>query len=801
MSEQKDQDKFKNKKTLSLKLGSKPVIAPKRNIEAGKTVIVEKKRFKRTITNENQESVTRQKKPTNQEKNIIEENIKTQMDKKSGVVLKPLTKDEQKKILSAESKKDKKDAIEKIRTGHLKNNTEQNQNVNTSDINQKIDNKENKKELEKKKFLDNESVLLDKKKPQNTLGKRKIRERKVTIVTALSDIDERTRSLAAYKRAKQKIKKTQIDQEPAKKIIREVNIPEFITVKELANRMTEKSGDLIKSLMKMGMMATINESIDADTAELLVTEFGHKYKRENIEDIEKDLISKDSKAKKDQSRSPIVTIMGHVDHGKTSLLDKIRNANVVSGESGGITQHIGAYEVNHKQDNITFIDTPGHAAFTDMRARGANVTDIVVLIVAADDGVMPQTQEAIAHAKSANVPIIVAINKCDKPEADPQKIKQQLLSEDLIVEDLSGDVQCVEVSAESGENINKLLDSIIVQSELSELKSNNETFAEATVIEAYIDKGRGPICNIIVTNGKLCVGDIAVAGSEYGKVRAILNDSGESLKEAISSMPVQVLGLNQPPEAGDSFVTVESEEKARELCEIRSQIKQNNKLPKKVKNIDGENTFGSLSDNKEILEVVVKADTRGSSEAIIYQIENIKSEKISIKVIHSGVGFINESDVALASASNALLISFNTTTTKEAKVKAKVSNINIKNFNIIYELIEYVSDYASGRLKPQFKENFVGKAEVLQIFKVSKIGSIAGCKVVEGIVNKNAKAKIVRNDETVYSGDILSLKREKDEANEVKSGTECGISLKEFNDFEVGDFIEVFSVEEIVQTL
>ena len=801
MSEQKDQDKFKNKKTLSLKLGSKPVIAPKRNIEAGKTVIVEKKRFKRTITNENQESVTRQKKPTNQEKNIIEENIKTQMDKKSGVVLKPLTKDEQKKILSAESKKDKKDAIEKIRTGHLKNNTEQNQNVNTSDINQKIDNKENKKELEKKKFLDNESVLLDKKKPQNTLGKRKIRERKVTIVTALSDIDERTRSLAAYKRAKQKIKKTQIDQEPAKKIIREVNIPEFITVKELANRMTEKSGDLIKSLMKMGMMATINESIDADTAELLVTEFGHKYKRENIEDIEKDLISKDSKAKKDQSRSPIVTIMGHVDHGKTSLLDKIRNANVVSGESGGITQHIGAYEVNHKQDNITFIDTPGHAAFTDMRARGANVTDIVVLIVAADDGVMPQTQEAIAHAKSANVPIIVAINKCDKPEADPQKIKQQLLSEDLIVEDLSGDVQCVEVSAESGENIDKLLDSIIVQSELSELKSNNETFAEATVIEAYIDKGRGPICNIIVTNGKLCVGDIAVAGSEYGKVRAILNDSGESLKEAISSMPVQVLGLNQPPEAGDSFVTVESEEKARELCEIRSQIKQNNKLPKKVKNIDGENTFGSLSDNKEILEVVVKADTRGSSEAIIYQIENIKSEKISIKVIHSGVGFINESDVALASASNALLISFNTTTTKEAKVKAKVSNINIKNFNIIYELIEYVSDYASGRLKPQFKENFVGKAEVLQIFKVSKIGSIAGCKVVEGIVNKNAKAKIVRNDETVYSGDILSLKREKDEANEVKSGTECGISLKEFNDFEVGDFIEVFSVEEIVQTL
>ena len=367
-------------------------------------------------------------------------------------------------------------------------------------------------------------------------------ERKVTIVTALSDVDERTRSLAAYKRAKQKTKKSNIEQEPAKKIVRDVYIPEFITVKELANRMTEKSGDLIKSLMKMGMMATINESIDADTAELLVTEFGHNFKRENIEDIEKDLISKDNKAKKNDLRSPIVTIMGHVDHGKTSLLDNIRKSNVVSGESGGITQHIGAM-VEHISKKITFIDTPGHAAFTDMRARGANVTDIVVLIVAADDGVMPQTKEAISHAKSAKVPIIVAINKCDKPESNPQRIKEQLLSEDLIVEELSGEIQSVEVSAETGSNIDKLLDAIVLQAELSELKTNNETFAEATVIEANVDKGRGPICNIIITNGKLKVGDIAVAGSEYGKVRAILNDKGENLKEAVSSMPVQVLGL------------------------------------------------------------------------------------------------------------------------------------------------------------------------------------------------------------------------------------------------------------------
>ncbi|GIR04719.1 MAG: hypothetical protein CM15mP16_00960 [Candidatus Pelagibacterales bacterium] len=795
-------DKTKKKKTLSLKLGTKPLIAPKRNIEAGKTVIVEKKRYKRGINTETQSQI-----PSTKKKNTIEKNLQENTEKstnKSGVVLKPLSKDEQKRILQADSKKEKKDEIDKIRSGKSPNQSEkqnpsfvENKN-NNIDI---VDNRDLKKDSDKKKNSEKLNETEDRKKTQNTFGRKKIRERKVTIVTALSDIDERTRSLAAYKRAKQKTKKTQSEQEPAKKLVRDVYIPEFITVKELANRMTEKSGDLIKSLMKMGMMATINESIDADTAEILVTEFGHNFKRENIEDLEKDLISKDIKAEKNDIRSPIVTIMGHVDHGKTSLLDKIRNSNVVSGESGGITQHIGAYEVIHNSKKITFIDTPGHAAFTDMRARGANVTDIVVLIVAADDGVMPQTKEAISHAKSAKVPIIVAINKCDKPESNPQKIKEQLLSEDLIVEDLSGEIQSVEVSAETGSNIDKLLEAIVLQAELSELKTNNETFAEATVIEANVDKGRGPLCNIIVTNGKLKVGDIAVAGSEYGKVRAILNDKGQNLMEAVSSMPVQVLGLNEPPEAGDSFVTVESDEKARELCEIRSQIKKNKVLPKKIKNIDNDLAFGSLENSKEILEVVIKADTRGSSEAIIHQLENIKSDKIIINVIHSGVGFINESDVALASASNALLLSFNSTTTKEAKAKAKINNLSIQNFNIIYELIEFVSNFASGKLKPTIKENFIGKAEVLQIFKVSKIGAIAGCRVVEGSVNKSAKVKVTRNEKTIYDGDILSLKREKNEANEVKSGTECGISIKEFNDFEVGDFIEAFSIEEIAQSL
>ena len=795
----------KNKKTLSLKLGSKRNFAPVNSFETGKTVIVEKKRLRRNNPTQTQNPDQTQNKeiPKQNIKSDVKQTIKLEPDlnsdvaSKSGVVLKPLSKDEQKRILKAGTNEEKKKEISKIRGDDIKNVTEPNviENVDIELVKELQDDK-------KKDYTDNKAEeFKERKKPSVSFGRKKTRERKVTIVTALSDVEERTRSLAAYKRAKQKNKKTNIEAEPQKKLVREVNIPEHITVKELANRMTEKSGDVIKSLMKMGMMATINESLDADTAELIVTEFGHKFKRENVEEIEQDLISKDLKAVKDQARSPIVTIMGHVDHGKTSLLDKIRNTNVVSGESGGITQHIGAYEIVHKKKNVTFIDTPGHAAFTDMRARGANVTDIVVLIVAADDGVMPQTKEAISHAKSAKVPIIVAINKCDKPEADVKKIKEQLLGEELIVEELSGDIQCVEVSAETGLNLDQLLDSIILQAELLELKANYKTFVEATVIEANIDKGRGPICNAIITNGRLCVGNIAVAGTEYGKVRAILNDKGQSLKEASASMPVQVLGLNSAPEAGDSFVTVENEETAKELCELRSQIKKNKLAPKKIKNIDNEQAFGSLDNLKEIVEVVVKSDTRGSTEAIVNQLEDIQSEKVSIKVIHSGVGFINETDVALAMASNALLISFNTSVTKEAKQKAKINKQDISNFSIIYELIEYVSDYASGKLKPQIKENYLGKAEILQVFKVSKIGSIAGCIVADGLISKDAKARVFRDEESIFDGDISSLKREKNEANEVRAGTECGIGIKDFDEFKVGDFIEVYNVEEIAQSL
>ena len=641
----------------------------------------------------------------------------------------------------------------------------------------------------------------DKKKPSGGYGRKNLRERKVTIVTALSGMDERTRSLAAYKRSKQKTKKNISNNDPQQKIIREVNIPEHVTVKELAIKMAEKSGDVIKSLMKMGMMATINETLDADTAELIVTEFGHKFKRENVEELEKDLISHNDNAAKDSTRPPIVTIMGHVDHGKTSLLDKLRNSNIVSGESGGITQHIGAYQIKHNDKKITFIDTPGHAAFTEMRARGANVTDIIILIVAADDGVMPQTQEAISHAKSANVPIIVAINKCDKPEANPKKIKEQLLSEEIIVEELSGDVQCVEISAETGMNFDKLLESIVLQSELADLKANNETYAEGSVIEANVDKGRGVISNIIITNGCLKVGDIAVAGSEYGRVRAILDDQGKNLKEALPSSPIQMLGLGNAPLAGDSFVIVDTEKKALELINIRKEIYKTKTQPKSVKTFDNETAFNFASQSKELVEIVLKSDTRGSTEAIVNQINKILSDKVNINVIHSGVGLINESDVALAAASNALLVSFNTSATKEAKIKAKVNKTNIADFSIIYELITYVSDYATGQLKPEIKENYLGKAEILKVFKVSKVGSVAGCMVTDGMVEKGANARILRDDKSIYEGKIVTLMREKNEAKEVNTGTECGIGLKEFNEYKEGDIIEVFNVEEVSQTL
>ena len=801
-----DKKNTTKKKTLSLKLGSSVKSNPIKSFESGSTVIVERKRLRKNViaSAEKIEPEKKQSPNLNEPEKKVEREVKEV--KKSGKILKRLSKEEQKKLQEAKNAADKEDVLKEI--GGIVNEqpqeskeeqlkaTEESQ----EEIIKVVEEKDNKPVTTFKETELNEDQK-DKKKPSGGYGRKNLRERKVTIVTALSGMDERTRSLAAYKRSKQKTKKNISNNDPQQKIIREVNIPEHVTVKELAIKMAEKSGDVIKSLMKMGMMATINETLDADTAELIVTEFGHKFKRENVEELEKDLISHNDNAAKDSTRPPIVTIMGHVDHGKTSLLDKLRNSNIVSGESGGITQHIGAYQIKHNDKKITFIDTPGHAAFTEMRARGANVTDIIILIVAADDGVMPQTQEAISHAKSANVPIIVAINKCDKPEANPKKIKEQLLSEEIIVEELSGDVQCVEISAETGMNFDKLLESIVLQSELADLKANNETYAEGSVIEANVDKGRGVISNIIITNGCLKVGDIAVAGSEYGRVRAILDDQGKNLKEALPSSPIQMLGLGNAPLAGDSFVIVDTEKKALELINIRKEIYKTKTQPKSVKTFDNETAFNFASQSKELVEIVLKSDTRGSTEAIVNQINKILSDKVNINVIHSGVGLINESDVALAAASNALLVSFNTSATKEAKIKAKVNKTNIADFSIIYELITYVSDYATGQLKPEIKENYLGKAEILKVFKVSKVGSVAGCMVTDGMVEKGANARILRDDNSIYEGKIVTLMREKNEAKEVNTGTECGIGLKEFNEYKEGDIIEVFNVEEVSQTL
>ena len=801
-----DKKNTTKKKTLSLKLGSSVKSNPIKSFESGSTVIVERKRLRKNViaSAEKIEPEKKQSPKLDEPEKKVETEVKEV--KKSGKILKRLSKEEQKKLQEAKNAADKEDVLKEI--GGIVNEQPQESKEeqlkateeSLEEIIKVVEEKDNKPVTTFKETELNEDQK-DKKKPSGGYGRKNLRERKVTIVTALSGMDERTRSLAAYKRSKQKTKKNISNNDPQQKIIREVNIPEHVTVKELAIKMAEKSGDVIKSLMKMGMMATINETLDADTAELIVTEFGHKFKRENVEELEKDLISHNDNVAKDSIRPPIVTIMGHVDHGKTSLLDKLRNSNIVSGESGGITQHIGAYQIKHNDKKITFIDTPGHAAFTEMRARGANVTDIIILIVAADDGVMPQTQEAISHAKSANVPIIVAINKCDKPEANPKKIKEQLLSEEIIVEELSGDVQCVEISAETGMNFDKLLESIVLQSELADLKANNETYAEGSVIEANVDKGRGVISNIIITNGCLKVGDIAVAGSEYGRVRAILDDQGKNLKEALPSSPIQMLGLGNAPLAGDSFVIVDTEKKALELINIRKEIYKTKTQPKSVKTFDNETAFNFASQSKELVEIVLKSDTRGSTEAIVNQINKILSDKVNINVIHSGVGLINESDVALAAASNALLVSFNTSATKEAKIKAKVNKTNIADFSIIYELITYVSDYATGQLKPEIKENYLGKAEILKVFKVSKVGSVAGCMVTDGMIEKGANARILRDDNSIYEGKIVTLMREKNEAKEVNTGTECGIGLKEFNEYNEGDIIEVFNVEEVSQTL
>ena len=621
----------------------------------------------------------------------------------------------------------------------------------------------------------------------------KSRELKLTISRALSeeDIETKGRSLASLKRAKQKENKEQNKNkkiEDLTPVKRDINIPEVITIRELANRMAEQSSNLIKHLLSMGVTATINHSINSDIAEYLVQEFGHNpIKGEKAEEKIKKI--KKIKSQNLKSRPPIVTVMGHVDHGKTSVLDVLRKANVVSGEFGGITQHLGAYQINYNTNKITFIDTPGHAAFTEMRARGSKLTDLVILVVAADDGVKPQTVESIKHAKAAKVPIVVAINKCDLPEADPQKIKNQLLEHELIAEDLSGDTLMVEISTKTKNNLDKLIESVLLQAELLDLKTDYDLKANGVVMESKIDVGRGPIVNIIVTSGTLKKGDYFVSGLQWGKIRALINDQGLNINEAIPSSPVEVLGINRAAKAGDDFVVVDNEKEAKSLCEARIQESKIGKNPLIFATQDS-----AFKDKiSEELNIIIKSDVHGSSEAIKNTISQIKHDEVKPKIMLSDIGMITETDVSLAKASNAVLIAFNVKPSKEAKKLAEKEKIEINSYNIIYELLDFIKNKMSGLLTPDVKEKIIGSAEILEIFKVSKVGKVAGSKVTEGEILQDSNARVIRDGTIIFNGKIGSIFREKNQAKQVSAGLECGITIKNFNDFQKKDIIEVYN--------
>ncbi len=628
-------------------------------------------------------------------------------------------------------------------------------------------------------------------KSNKTSGKR--RELKLTISRALSDdhAEIKSRSLASLKRAKQKENRSlnQIEnKDNFTQVKREVNLPELITIKELANRMAEQSSSIIKLLLGMGVTVTINNTIDADTAEYIVKEFGHNPIRETKaeEIIEK---IKEVSSENLQNRPPIVTVMGHVDHGKTSVLDVLRKANVVSGEFGGITQHIGAYQINYQNNKITFIDTPGHAAFTEMRARGSKLTDIVILVVAADDGVKPQTIESIKHAKAAKVPIVVAINKCDLPEADPQKIKNQLLEYELIAEDLSGDTLMVEISTKTKNNLDKLVESVLLQAELLDLKTDFETNAKGIVLESKIDVGRGPVANIVVTTGTLKKGNYFVSGLKWGKVRAIINDQGKNIDIAEPSTPIEIIGINGAAKSGDDFIVLPSEKEAKSLCEARVEESKDDKIP--LNFVTQDSAFQNSA--SEELNIIIKSDVHGSSEAIKNAIDQIKHDEVKPKILLSDIGMVTETDVTLAKASNAVIIAFNVKPSKEAKKRAEQEKILISSYNIIYEVLDFIKARMAGLLSPDVQEKIIGSAEILEIFKVSKVGKVAGSKVVEGEITQNSSARVIRDGAIIFNGKISSIFREKDQTKQVSAGLECGITLKDFADYQKKDIIEVYN--------
>ncbi|MEL6808249.1 MAG: translation initiation factor IF-2, partial [Pseudomonadota bacterium] len=642
---------------------------------------------------------------------------------------------------------------------------------------------------------------------RNTRGKGDDGRRsgKLTLNQALSGGEGgRQRSMAAMKRkqerARQKAMGGSVERE---KVIRTVALPEAIVVSELANRMSERVGDVVKSLMQMGMMVTQNQTIDADTAELIIEEFGHTVQRVSDADVEDVIKEVEDKEEDLIARPPVITIMGHVDHGKTSLLDAIRDAKVVAGEAGGITQHIGAYQV--KTDGgtmLSFLDTPGHAAFTSMRSRGAQVTDIVVLVVAADDAVMPQTIEAIAHAKAAEVPMIVAINKIDKPAANPDKVRTDLLQHEVIVEKMSGEVQDVEVSAISGQGLDELLEAIALQSELLELKANPDRAAQGAVIEAQLDVGRGPVATVLIQNGTLRQGDIFVVGEQYGKVRALINDKGERVKEAGPSVPVEVLGLNGTPEAGDVLNVTETEAQAREIAEYRANAAKDKRAAAgAATTLEQLMANAKADENVSELPILVKADVQGSAEAIVQAMEKIGNDEVRVRVLHSGVGAITETDVGLAEASSAPIMGFNVRANASARNTANQKGVEIRYYSVIYDLVDDVKAAASGLLSAEIRETFIGYAEIKEVFKVSNVGKVAGCLVTEGVARRSAGVRLLRDNVVIHEGTLKTLKRFKDEVAEVQSGQECGMAFENYEDIRPKDVIEIFEREEISRSL
>jgi translation initiation factor IF-2 len=639
--------------------------------------------------------------------------------------------------------------------------------------------------------------------PKPTRSGSEKRRGRLTLVTALTAGEERERSVASFRRRTQRLKGHAAN-EPKEKLVREVTIPEAITIQELANRMSERAVDVIKLLMKQGQMAKITDTIDADTAQLIAEELGHSVRRVAESDVEEGLFDKADDPAMLHPRPPVVTIMGHVDHGKTSLLDAIRATNVAGGEAGGITQHIGAYQVTSPLGSkITFIDTPGHAAFTSMRARGAKVTDIVVLVVAADDGVMPQTVEAIQHAKAARVPMIVAINKIDKPDAKPDRVRTELLQYEVQVESLGGDVLDVEVSATKKINLDRLLETIGLQSEILDLKANPDRPAEGTVIEAKLDRGRGPVATVLVQRGTLRSGDIVVAGAEWGRVRALLSDTGALVSEAGPSTPVEILGFNGTPEAGDRLAVVDSEGRAREVTEYRARQRRE-KIAARASGLRGslEQMMIQLKTaGRKEFPLLVKGDVQGSVEAIVGALEKLGTPEVGARIILAGAGGISESDVTLAEASGAAIIGFNVRAHKEAREMAERDSVEIRYYNIIYDLVDDVKKAMSGLLAPTLRETMLGNAVVLEIFNISKVGKIAGCRVTEGTVERGANVRLIRDNVVIHEGKLAQLKRFKDDAKEVLAGQECGMSFENYQDMRVGDVIECYRVETVQRSL